>query len=80
MKKAILLLAAISFITMAATTKTPLSKNKVVAKSELVNEKYKACIAACNECVKSCQTCETMCSKDKDAKMIEKALVLNSEY
>jgi len=65
MKKLILALAAIGFITMAATTKMSLPTNKVVVKSEVSNEKYKACIAACNECIKSCKVCESKCAKDE---------------
>jgi hypothetical protein len=69
MKKLILVLAAIGFITMAATTKMSSSIDKAFVKSELSNEKYKACIAACNEAIEACNKCETKCSKDKDAKM-----------
>ena len=71
MKKAILLLVAIGFITIAATTKTSLSNDKVVVKSTLNDEKYKACIAACNECIRACNSCEVKCSDVKHSKMAD---------
>lgn len=58
MKKAILFLAAISFITMSAIT-TPIIKN----------DKYKACIEACNTCISSCKKVEKICEDDKTSKM-----------
>lgn len=69
MKKLILALAAIGFISVAATTKMSLSNDETIVKSELTNDKYKACIAACNEAIEACDKCETKCSKDKDTKM-----------
>ena len=41
MKKIILVLAAIGFITLTAATKMS-SKNEVIVKSDVKNEKYKA--------------------------------------
>jgi hypothetical protein len=51
MKKLIVLMAAICFVTMAATTKLSTKNASVNITTTLVNEKYKACIDACNACV-----------------------------
>lgn len=34
-----------------------------------MNERYKACIASWNESIESSKACESMCAKDKNAKM-----------
>ena len=47
MKKVIVLMAAICFITMAATTKASMKNDLVNTNITLVNEKYKACIDSC---------------------------------
>ena len=47
MKKVIVLMAAICFITMAATTKPSMNNDLVNTNTTLVNEKYKACIDVC---------------------------------
>lgn len=69
MKKVLTLLAAICIITMAASSKKTFSIKNENTKIEVVNEKYKACIAACNESIKSCKACVNMCTKDKNTKM-----------
>ena len=69
MKKVLVLLAAICLITMAASSKKSFSINTESKAIEVMNEKYKACIAACNESIKSSKTCASMCSKDKNTKM-----------
>jgi hypothetical protein len=48
MKKLMFVLAAIGFITMAAATKMASSTDKAILKNEVMIEKYKACIDACN--------------------------------
>src|ERR1017187_9917280 len=71
MKKAILFFAVVGLIAVTAMS-TPFTANATInknTKSFLINEKYKACIDACNACVTACKNCESMCSKDKDAKM-----------
>ena len=68
MKKVFALLAAICIITMAATTKKSFTNVSESKKIEVM-EKYKACIAACNESIKSSNKCESMCTMEKDPKM-----------
>ncbi len=67
MKKVAVVLMAICFITMSMTTKS-MFNGKESAK-ELNAEKYKMCIAACNNSITSCTTCDSKCTKDKDTKM-----------
>ncbi|HXD93486.1 MAG TPA: hypothetical protein VNX01_09745 [Bacteroidia bacterium] len=64
MKKLILILAAIGFITTAATTKMSLPTDKMVTEGRLSKENRNAFIEACNKCIKSCSACETVCLKD----------------
>lgn len=68
MKKIILILAAIGFITIAATTKIPPIPNDEVNTGKTA--KYKACIEACNTSVVYCKNCERICAKSKDASMV----------
>ncbi|MEO6302589.1 MAG: hypothetical protein ABIP51_05415 [Bacteroidia bacterium] len=70
MKKLILVFATIGLISMAATTKLYLSKDKAIVKNELKSEKYKACIDACNTCIASCKKVEKTCSANS-SKMAE---------
>ena len=70
MKKLILALAVVGFIAMTAATKsTSMVINKAVTKTILTDDKYKACIEACNVCIASCKKTEMMCAKMKDSKM-----------
>lgn len=73
MKKMILLFVAIGFIALGATTMS--SSANATANKNVTNavaqQKYKACIDACNACVSSCKKVEAMCSKEKDGKMAD---------
>ena len=66
MKKVIVLMVAICFITLMQQQKSVPNGN-VIENSKLVHEKYKACIDACNACIISCNSCIKSCSK-MDAK------------
>jgi hypothetical protein len=69
MKKVMLLLVAIGFIAIAATTKSSFANAKA-GNANVLNDKYKACIEACNTCIASCKKVEAMCAKEKDLKMV----------
>ena len=69
MKKVIFLLAAIGFITIAARTNPEFSKEIRTKNSISYEEKYKACIEACNACLVSCKSCEIACTNSNDTKM-----------
>jgi hypothetical protein len=65
MKKIILAFAIIGFVTMAATTSSKTTVNTKLT----TEEKYKACIDACNKCIVSCKKVQGMHSKKDDAQM-----------
>lgn len=69
MKKLILVLAVVGFVLAAATTKMSVFNKNTAAKSEVLNDKYKTCIAACNAAIEACNKCETKCLKDRDVRM-----------
>jgi hypothetical protein len=77
MKKLIVLMGAICFITMAATTKSP-TNEFARTNSTVINEKYKACIEACKASILSSTNCEKACSK-MDAKKMAKCIQLCKE-
>ena len=70
MKKIILLLLAIGFISMGAA-KMSFTNDRIEKRvgNKLIIQKYKACIDACNECVRDCKKCEAACVKEKDPKL-----------
>lgn len=66
MKKLMLLLMTIGLFATAEATKL-YSVNTV----NVLDDKNKACIEACNTCIASCKKVETMCSNEKNTKMAQ---------
>lgn len=61
-----LLLVAIGFIATVANT-----KSSSVSGANVLSDKSKACIEACNTCIASCKKVEAMCAMGKNVEMAE---------
>ena len=66
MKKVMLLLVAIGFIATVANT-----KSSSLSSANVLSDKSKACIEACNTCITSCKKVEAMYAMGKNAEMAE---------
>ena len=71
MKKIILALTVVGFISVAAITKANMQNENTVTKTAVNDDKYKACIEACEQAVESCKKCEAKCAKENNMKMAE---------
>ena len=45
----------------------------------LQNQKYQACIDACNDCFEACEFCATLCLREEDVKMMARCIQLCHE-
>ena len=45
----------------------------------MTNQKYKACIDACNNCVVACNHCAASCLKEQDVKMMAHCIALDMD-